>query len=98
MQYLVKIDSRDTIAMGLFAGARRSAKRRVPSRAFSEDVMMPDKAVLDLSSLFSTLEVNRLHLRNRIAMSPMTRNFTQAGLPVKGVADYYRRRAEGGRA
>src|SRR3546814_12879271 len=35
-------------------------------------------------------------LRNRIAMAPMTREFSPGGIPTAAVADYYRRRAEGG--
>jgi 2,4-dienoyl-CoA reductase-like NADH-dependent reductase (Old Yellow Enzyme family) len=46
--------------------------------------------------LFTPFSVGRLQLRNRIAMAPMTRNFTEDGLPVASVTDYYRRRAEGG--
>ena len=58
---------------------------------------MPDKTRFpDVSPLFSPLKLGGLQLRNRIAMSPMTRNFTRDGLPGPGVVDYYRRRAEGG--
>ena len=58
--------------------------------------MTNESASLDVSPLFSPLDVGNLHLKNRIAMSPMTRNFTRDGLPIEGVVDYYRRRAEGG--
>ena len=58
---------------------------------------MSDRDVqLDTSPLFSPLNLGALQLRNRIAMSPMTRNFTRDGLPGPGVVDYYRRRASGG--
>jgi len=35
-------------------------------------------------------------LRNRIAMAPMTREFSPGGVPTAAVAEYYRRRAAGG--
>lgn len=59
--------------------------------SMTEDVRTPD-----VRPLFSPLALGNLRLRNRIAMAPMTRNFTREGLPAEGVADYYRRRAEGG--
>jgi len=43
--------------------------------------------------LFSPVTVARLALRNRIAMAPMTRNFSPGGIPGDNVAAYYRRRA-----
>lgn len=49
-----------------------------------------------IESLFSGFTLNGLGLTNRIAMSPMTRNFSQGGIPGEDVAAYYRRRAEGG--
>jgi 2,4-dienoyl-CoA reductase-like NADH-dependent reductase (Old Yellow Enzyme family) len=45
-------------------------------------------------ALFSPLSIGRLTLRNRIVMSPMTRSFSPGGIPMAGVEDYYRRRAE----
>jgi 2,4-dienoyl-CoA reductase-like NADH-dependent reductase (Old Yellow Enzyme family) len=47
-------------------------------------------------SLFTPLTVGNLTLKNRIVMSPMTRQFSPGGVPTEGVAGYYRRRAEGG--
>jgi 2,4-dienoyl-CoA reductase-like NADH-dependent reductase (Old Yellow Enzyme family) len=49
-----------------------------------------------VASLFEPIRLGTLELRNRIAMAPMTRAFSPAGLPGANVADYYRRRAEGG--
>ncbi len=46
--------------------------------------------------LFSPATVAGLNLRNRVAMSPMTRSFSVSGIPGQNVADYYRRRAEAG--
>lgn len=46
--------------------------------------------------LFQPLEVNDLVIPNRIAMAPMTRCFSPGRVPGANVADYYRRRAEGG--
>jgi 2,4-dienoyl-CoA reductase-like NADH-dependent reductase (Old Yellow Enzyme family) len=46
--------------------------------------------------LFKPFDLKALSLRNRIAMSPMTRGFSPGGVPGRNVADYYRRRAEAG--
>src|SRR5699024_7053878 len=42
------------------------------------------------------LEILSLSLRTRLVMSPMTRSHSPGGIPGQNVADYYRRRAEGG--
>ena len=47
-------------------------------------------------ALFEPFQLKSLRLRNRIAMAPMTRSFSPGGVPGLNVADYYRRRAEGG--
>lgn len=45
--------------------------------------------------LFRPLTIgNKLTLKNRIVMAPMTRNFSPGGVPGEDVAAYYRRRAE----
>ncbi|MEU6992835.1 NADH:flavin oxidoreductase [Streptomyces sp. NPDC046465] len=41
-------------------------------------------------------DINGLTLRNRIAMAPMTREFSPDGVPGADVAEYYARRAAGG--
>ena len=46
--------------------------------------------------LFGGFRIGRTWLRNRIAMSAMTRSFSPGGVPGADVAAYYRRRAEGG--
>lgn len=46
--------------------------------------------------LFSPFTFNGLTVPNRIAMAPMTRNFSPGEVPGADVAAYYRRRAEGG--
>lgn len=46
--------------------------------------------------LFKPFTLRNLELANRIAMAPMTRQFSPNGVPDQNVADYYRRRAEGG--
>ncbi len=48
------------------------------------------------SPLFQPLRIRSLELPNRIVMSPMTRTYSIEGVPGHDVADYYRRRAEGG--
>jgi 2,4-dienoyl-CoA reductase-like NADH-dependent reductase (Old Yellow Enzyme family) len=50
----------------------------------------------DLSALFRPFTLNKLELDNRIVMAPMTREFSPNQIPGEDVADYYRRRAEGG--
>ncbi|MFD3656805.1 NADH:flavin oxidoreductase [Streptomyces sp. NPDC058620] len=52
-----------------------------------------DRAAATLSRPFA---VRGLSSRNRIAMAPMTRQFSPNGVPGQDVADYYRRRAAGG--
>lgn len=46
--------------------------------------------------LFRPFTLHNLELANRIVMAPMTRQFSPNGIPNQSVADYYRRRAEGG--
>ncbi len=46
--------------------------------------------------LFSPFALKGLTLPNRIVMAPMTRSFSPGQVPGEDVADYYRRRAEGG--
>ncbi len=46
--------------------------------------------------LFRPYRINQLDLPNRIVMAPMTRSGSPGGIPGPNVADYYRRRAEGG--
>lgn len=48
------------------------------------------------SPLFSPYSLKNLHVKNRIVMAPMTRQFSPNGIPTQEVADYYARRAEGG--
>ncbi len=53
----------------------------------------PDPMV---APLFEPVALGALELRNRMVMAPMTRAFSPGGVPGANVADYYRRRAEGG--
>lgn len=46
--------------------------------------------------LFTPFTIGNLKLANRVVMAPMTRNKSPHHIPSKEVADYYRRRAEGG--
>ncbi|SNS08509.1 2,4-dienoyl-CoA reductase [Sphingomonas laterariae] len=48
------------------------------------------------SPLFQPFDHPKLKTRNRIVMAPMTRKFSPGGVPGANVADYYRRRGEGG--
>ncbi|KMQ76873.1 NADH:flavin oxidoreductase [Marinobacter subterrani] len=51
---------------------------------------------MNLGPLFEPFELHNLKLRNRVAMAPMTRNFSPDGVPGDNVVAYYRRRAEAG--
>jgi hypothetical protein len=46
------------------------------------------------NALFDAFGLGALTLPNRIVMAPMTRKFSQGGVPGADVADYFRRRAE----
>ena len=48
------------------------------------------------NALFKEFTLKNLVLKNRLAMAPMTRNFSPNGVPHKDAASYYARRAEGG--
>ena len=49
-----------------------------------------------VDALFTPFNHKGLSLENRIVMAPMTREFSPGGIPTQDVADYYKRRAEGG--
>lgn len=51
---------------------------------------------MPVSALFTPFSLKSLDLPNRVVMPAMTRGFAPDGVPVKEVAAYYRRRAEGG--
>lgn len=53
-------------------------------------------ATREVPSLLEPAAVAGLTLRNRFVMAPMTRARSPQGVPTAEVADYYRRRAEGG--
>lgn len=48
------------------------------------------------NELFRSFTMGKLLLKNRFVMAPMTRGFSPEGIPTVEVANYYRRRAEGG--
>lgn len=52
--------------------------------------------ISDLPTLFSSYSVGELSIRNRIVMAPMTRGRSPHNIPGPEVAQYYRRRTEGG--
>jgi 2,4-dienoyl-CoA reductase-like NADH-dependent reductase (Old Yellow Enzyme family) len=47
-------------------------------------------------TLFEPVTLDKLNLKNRIVMAPMTRTFSPGNIPNDKVVEYYRRRAEGG--
>ncbi|MFC0709122.1 NADH:flavin oxidoreductase [Azorhizophilus paspali] len=57
---------------------------------------MTDFVHPSVAPLFQPLVLGRMRLPNRIVMAPMTRQRSPDGVPGQDVADYYRRRAEGG--
>jgi 2,4-dienoyl-CoA reductase-like NADH-dependent reductase (Old Yellow Enzyme family) len=63
-----------------------------PARTIWEGIV----ARMSAASLFTPLRIGSLTVPNRIVMAPMTRSFSPGGMPTPAVADYYRRRAEGG--
>jgi 2,4-dienoyl-CoA reductase-like NADH-dependent reductase (Old Yellow Enzyme family) len=48
---------------------------------------------MSTQALFKPFDFKGLHLKNRIAMAPMTRSFSPGGVATRDVADYYKRRA-----
>ena len=49
---------------------------------------------LSQTKLFQPIELNNLHLKNRVVMAPMTRQFSPNGVPNELVVEYYKRRAK----
>ncbi len=47
-------------------------------------------------ALFRPLDTEKLTLKNRVVMAPMTRTMSPGNVPNDAVVDYYRRRAAGG--
>jgi len=56
----------------------------------------PVETAVAVRPLFRPFRLNQLELANRVVMAPMTRRFSPGGVPTSEVAEYYRRRAEGG--
>ena len=52
--------------------------------------------VVSPAALFRPFSYKSLHLPNRVVMAPMTRLQSPGGVPGQEMAQYYRRRAEGG--
>lgn len=51
---------------------------------------------INVDSLFKPFSLKSLSVKNRVVMAPMTREFSPDGIPTSEVAEYYRRRAQGG--
>jgi N-ethylmaleimide reductase len=49
-----------------------------------------------MTQLFDPLQVGALHLPNRIAMAPLTRNRAPDAVPTPLMAEYYAQRASAG--
>ncbi|MDJ0614478.1 MAG: NADH:flavin oxidoreductase [Rhizobiaceae bacterium] len=50
----------------------------------------------NVNTLFQPFVTDKLSLKNRVVMAPMTRTFSPGNIPNSKVVDYYHRRAEGG--
>ncbi len=50
----------------------------------------------DVAALFEPLQIRSLKVANRFAMSPANRNSSPNGVPDEGLAQYFRRRVDGG--
>ena len=50
---------------------------------------------LSTDSLFTPFQSNKLELKNRLVMAPMSRNHSPNSTPGQDVVEYYQRRAEG---
>ena len=48
------------------------------------------------STLFKGIKLGQLELKNRVVMAPMTRSFSENGIPGDNVVEYYARRASVG--
>ena len=48
------------------------------------------------NALFAPITINTLHLKNRIVMAPMTRQYSPGNIPNDFVVNYYKNRAKGG--
>lgn len=73
----------------------------IPQLSIRPDIQRDNDEGLDMSersmdALFEPFELGDMKLGNRIVMAPMTRSFSPSGIPGQNVADYYKRRAEGG--
>jgi 2,4-dienoyl-CoA reductase-like NADH-dependent reductase (Old Yellow Enzyme family) len=55
-----------------------------------------EAAGVSVDPLFQPFEFGRATLKNRVVMAPMTRSQSPGHVPGENVAEYYRRRAEGG--
>lgn len=51
---------------------------------------------MNTDKLFTPFQVGTLSLQNRIVMAPMTRAYSPKGVATEAVAEYYRKRTEGG--
>lgn len=49
-----------------------------------------------MKTLFDSIEVAGLRLKNRLALAPMTRSRASGGVPTEEIAEYYRKRSAGG--
>jgi 2,4-dienoyl-CoA reductase-like NADH-dependent reductase (Old Yellow Enzyme family) len=49
-----------------------------------------------MKTLFDSIELKRMPLKNRLVMAPMTRSRAEGGVPTRTMVEYYRRRAAGG--
>ncbi|WP_241289242.1 NADH:flavin oxidoreductase [Burkholderia stabilis] len=70
--------------------------RAYPTSDYRSEDSMTEQSASPHAPFFRSFPFGRTTLRNRIVMAPMTRNRSPGGIPGQDVADYYRRRAQGG--
>jgi 2,4-dienoyl-CoA reductase-like NADH-dependent reductase (Old Yellow Enzyme family) len=52
--------------------------------------------MIDVAALFQPLQIRSLSVANRFVMSPANRNSSPNGVPDEELAQYFRRRVDGG--
>lgn len=57
---------------------------------------MAEASELSSASLFRPINIGAREIPNRVVMPAMGLNVAEGGIPSKKIANYYRKRAEGG--
>src|SRR3546814_16303099 len=73
------------------------SNEHTPCMLTGEPMMIEKRTDINIDADFNPITLGNNKIPNRFAMAPMTRSFSPGNVPAEKVADYYRRRAEGGR-